>query len=137
MIHSASDLMWTDGLHEMRQLFASTAEEKAVEGKLLGTSFTLTSLQDLAWYCEWKGLSVQHAVLLPVPVVQVSELLDVLGVPKAQHRSAMQQLRKADLPALQQMVVPEYLAEVVAIIDQQIPGIGLAKQHSHNELFAR
>ena len=137
MIHSASDLLWTDGLHDMRLLSAGIASHTAVDAQPVGSSFALASLQDLTWYCEYKGLSAQEAVLLPVPVVQVSELLAVLGMPKAEHKAAMQHLTKAALPMLQQMALPDYLSNAVAVIEEQLSGLGIAEQHLQGKLFVK
>ncbi|DBA85008.1 TPA: hypothetical protein ACH3X2_005743 [Trebouxia sp. C0005] len=137
VVHSANDLLWLDGLHGIRQLFQRSAADDAAEHQPLGSFFALVSLQDLTWYCGWKQLSAEQAVLIPVPVVQVPELLDVIGVPPREQKAAMQHLRKTDLQSLQQMALPEYLADAVACLEEQLPGLGLAAKHTEDTLFAR
>ena len=135
-LHNAADLLWTDGLESIRQLFA---KDRYVDtgSQPLGSSFGLSTLQDVAWYCTWQGHAGDTTILQPVPKVQVSEVCRLIGVPVSEQPKAVQQLRRPDLQLLQQTVLPEYLMGVVIVLDTQLPGLDIAKRHKQDELFIR
>lgn len=135
-IHSASDLLWTDGLDAVRQLLAKERQVD-VDSPLLGSSFELSSLQDVTWYCAWKGLGPQDIALQPPPKVPVAQLCALLGVPLAEQPAVSQQLRQADLPLLQQAVLPNYLTAVVTVMSNQLPDLDISQRHARGELLVR
>lgn len=133
-VHSAADLLWTDGLDSIRQLFVK-GTNVSTDSQLLGASFDLETLHDVAWYCAWKEFGGDTSFLLPAPKVRIAELCAGLGVPVAKQPEAMQQLRQQDLQLLQQVVLPEYLMGVVTMLDAQLPGLDILARGERNELF--
>lgn len=135
-VHSAADLLWNDGLDTVRQLLA-TDRQLNTSSPPLGRFFELSSLQDVTRYCAWKGLGAQDAALQPPPRVPVAQLCALLGVPPASQAAAVEQLRQADLPLLQQAVLPTYMTAVAAVISHQLPGLDIAQRHAQGEVFVR
>lgn len=134
-VHSATDLLWSDGLDAVRQLFARERQVNP-NSPPLGSYFDLASLQDVIWYCDWKGLGAQDVALQPPPKVPVAQLCALLGVPLAKQPAVVQQLRQADLPLLQHAVLPTYMTAVVTVMSSQLPGLDIAQRHARGELLA-
>ena len=132
-VHSAADLLWSDGLDAVRQLLAKDRQVD-LDSPPLGATFELASLQDVTWFCAWKGLGAQDVALQPPPKVPVAQLCALLGVPGAEQPAVVQQLRRTDLPLLQQAVLPTYLPAVVMVMSSQLPGLDLAQRHAQKEL---
>ena len=131
IVHSAADMLWTDGLDALRHLFSP---RQATSSNKMHTSYQLSSLQELAWYCEWKGLQ-RDATIAAMPCVQVAEILTGLGMPKAEQKAAVQQLTTDDIPVLMQVALKAYLSDAVEIIDSQLPGLNIKQLYERHELF--
>lgn len=130
-IHSATDLLWTDGLDALRYL----CEAAHRPGTVLGPSVTLRSSADLAWYARWKGLPEDHA-FEALPKIEVSKLLEQLDVPVSEQQIVIQKLKQEDVRLLQQLVLPDFLDNAVQIIDSQLPGLDVEQLYRQHKLFA-
>lgn len=131
-IHSAADLLWTDGLDVVRHLVCS--RDAKSPSKALGSSFELHSLRDIAWFCKWKGLSDSEDV--NISAVQVVDLLAPLGIPKAHQQAVVEKLDEADVPLLQQVALGDFTSNIVDMIDCQLSGLGIRELYQQQQLFA-
>lgn len=131
--HSARDLFWNDGLDPIRVLISRPKSVPA--SKPLGTFLQVQSLKDMAWYCHWKGLD-DDEVWSGLPSIPVLALLPFLGIPDSLKEAFVGGLCQDDVPLLQEIAVGQFMENVVATMDLQLPDLGLLDLYKQGDLFA-
>lgn len=132
MIYSADDLLWSDGLEDLRTLL----DPKPLEpDQPMPTLMQCSTLADMAWWCSWKQLPVQSHKFSALPEVATAELLQQLGMTAEQCVVAMKQLSAAQLPDLQRLVLPAFVTDAVEAMAAQLPELPLLQQMQQHKLF--
>lgn len=138
--YAALDLMWLDGLDELRGLLPElachqvNASDRTTE--VAPQSWICSSKQMLEWYCAWQGLPTS-AHFTVAPMVSTADLLCQLGIPQSKVEPIMSSLTADSVPALCQMALPDYWNNAVALMDEQLPGLGLLGKLSNKPLSVR
>ena len=139
--YAAEDLMWLDGLDELRELSSGStaiqdASACATYAQAAPQSWVCSDTEMLQWYCAWLGLPAD-AHFTVAPAVSTSELLSQLGVPQSQLEPMITKLTTDSLSRLRQMVLPAYWNSAVVLMDEQLPGLGLVGKLSNRSMTMR
>ena len=132
--YAALDLMWLDGLDDMRALLPGSTAICSTSG-IAPRMFNCSSVDSLQWYCAWKALPGSHQ-FDTVPVVHTLDLMRQLGVPELQLDAMLSSLAAVSVPALCRMALPQFITNAVALMDEQLPGLNLVAKHQQSMLFA-
>lgn len=127
--YDAQDLMWTNGLDELRAMFTSPS------GSQLPICWKCCNLDQLQWYCLWKGLPLDTS-FQELPYVYTFDLLRDLGVADVDLKSAAASLPASSSAVLCQAVLPKFRQDAVAIMASQLPHLQLPDKMSGGLLFA-
>ena len=79
--YDALDLMWLDGLDDIRALTQTPERETCQK---VPKMFKCQSMADLNWYCKWKGLAPDVQLFEQPPLVFTADLLQHLGLLRQQ-----------------------------------------------------
>ena len=131
--YAALDLMWLDGFDDMRAHLVVAAPTSSTLP--VPRSWSCSSADDLLWFCKWKALPTSQQ-FDTAPTVSTPELLQTLGVPKSQLDCVIGRLRHSSLQGICQMVLPEFIDNAVALMDEQLPELELLTKHQGKLLFA-
>ncbi len=141
--YDALDLMWLDGLDDVRAMIRPAqpthgppASTSSVQHEPIPFQWRCSSLEELQWYCKWKGIASDQQTFGDLPLVSTSQLLIQLGVPQQQLQAILAQMAPGSLACLRRAVLPAFKREVVALIAEQLPGLALLSKLDCNQLFA-
>ncbi|KAA6417639.1 MAG: hypothetical protein FRX49_12431 [Trebouxia sp. A1-2] len=139
--YAALDLMWLDGLDELRALLPGSVACHEVNAsdstaEAAPQSWICSSKEMLEWYCVWQRLPADAHFTI-APMVSTTDLLCQLGVPQSQMEPVISRLTADIVPALCKMVLPAYWNNAVALMDEQLPGLGLLDKLSNKPLVVR
>lgn len=121
---------WQDGLRALLPFFAPTdplQQSDSIAASPMPDSLELLTFADWEWYMELVQLPPDTVMQKQAPPLQVpvSALLERLGVCPTILPIIQQRLRLEHLPILREAVLPRFIDEVVACIDEQVPGLDL------------
>lgn len=131
--YDAQDLMWIDGLDDLRAMVTSAVVP--APGSQLPVRWKCCTLDQLQWYCMRKGLPLDSS-FHELPYVYTFDLLRDLGVPDADLKSVAASLTVASIPILCKAVLPQFVQDAVAVMASQLPHLQLPEKMSNNLLFA-
>lgn len=132
--YDAADLMWDDGLDAIREIDTSAQMLHNAQDKL-PIKWRCSTADEMQWYCHWKGLSGCDHQFTELPKVFLSDLLWQLGVPEEQIDVMATNVGRAVLPAIYQAVLPDFVAEAVGYMADQLPELQLVDKLNHTLLF--
>lgn len=133
--YDALDLMWLDGLEEVRRLL--TLPPLMSSTQRAPDTFKCQSIADLQWYCSWKGLASDAQFFDRAPEVATADLLQHLGVPQQQISSITAKLTVDSLCSLRAMVLPQFVQQAVELVADQLPELDLMSKFHNRLLFVR
>ena len=131
--YDAADLMWLDGLIDIRTLFMSNVLPAAAEQ--VPARWKCNTLDELQWYCVRKGLPLGSHTFQELPSVYTSDLLRDLGVPEEDLKAVAAHLTSASMPVLRKAVLPSFIEEAVMLMADQLPDLQLASRMQQGQLF--
>lgn len=132
--YDALDLMWMDGLEDMRALLALASPVH--EAPKAPEKWRFQTMESLQWYCSWEGLAPNKQFFDQAPMVSTSELLLHLGVPPEQISSITTRVTTAELPRLQRLVLSGFAQQAVELMADQLPHLDLIHKFHESLLFA-
>ena len=133
MVYNAADLLWSDGLNDLRTLLDP---QLAQPDEPMPAKMQCSTVPDIMWWCSWKQLPMESHHFSTLPEVEMTELLQQLGMTSDQSSVAMKQLSSAKWPDLQRMVLPAFVKEAVTYMATQLPELPLLQQMQQHKLFA-
>lgn len=120
--YDAADLIWLDGLDELRGLLAD-ASVAAPFDKTVAPAWRCGCLAEMDWYYKWKQWSEDKELDgKMMPLVRTYDLLTDIGMSCDEAKAA--RVPVAKLPTLCSMVLPDFQAAIVQSLADQLPGIG-------------
>ena len=141
LVHEMTTLQpWQDGLEELLPLLAPTdcsQEGDSIAAGPMPDSLELLTFADWEWYMELVQLPPDTVMQKQAPPthVPISVLLERLGVGPTMMPIIQQRLRLEHMPLLREAVLPRFIDEVIACIDEQVPGLGLSGKHAQTPLL--
>ena len=133
MVYNASDLLWSDGLEDIRTLFESPSPHC---GQPMPAKMQCSTLPDILWFCSWKQLPSESHQFSSLPEVSAVELLRQLGMTAEECALAQAQLSSTQWPDLQKVVLPDFMTDAVTYMATQLPELPLTEQLQQHKLFA-
>ena len=132
MIYHAEDLLWSDGLEDLRTLLDSELQPCS---QPIPVKMQCSTLPDILWWCSWKQLPADSYQFTSLPEVVTADLLQQLGMSTEQCTAAMKRLSSTQLPDLQRMVLPAFVEDAVRYMAGQLPGLPLVQHLQQHKLF--
>ena len=130
--YDAMDLMWMDGLDDIRSIFQAREADPAEQ---IPAEWQCRTLEELQWYCMREGLPCNEHQFGELPTVDTLDLLWDLGVPEHDLTAMVKRLTHANLPMLRKAVLPQFAQEAVALMDDQLPELKLLEKMQKGMLF--
>ena len=131
--YAALNVMWLDGLDDIRHVQTSAKGNDKADH--VSIKWTCRSLDELQWYCAWKGLPSESHHFAELPKVHLSDLIWQLGVPENEVQGIVSKLPNDALSALQRAVLPGFVHEAVELMADQLPELLLMDKFQSNMLF--